>query len=172
MTEFNTFEFDVVTVDEQGIEVIRYRKQAQFFIEELGNRVMLEMISVNGGNFLMGSPNTEEECSKHEWPQHSVTVASFFMSKFPVTEAQWRAVAYLPPVQRYLQLSPANYNLANLPVRYICWYDAVEFCARLSRQTGREYRLPSEAEWEYACRSGTTTPFHFGKTLTPEEGKL
>ncbi|MGK7904104.1 MAG: formylglycine-generating enzyme family protein, partial [Hormoscilla sp.] len=63
---------------------------------------------------------------------------------------------------------PSYFKGANRPVEEVSWHDGVEFCARLSRETGRHYRLPSEAEWEYACRAGTTTPFHFGETITPD----
>ncbi|MEO0968614.1 MAG: formylglycine-generating enzyme family protein [Cyanobacteria bacterium J06639_18] len=93
---------------------------------------------------------------------------SFFMGKYPVTQAQWKAVAALPQVRRDLKTQPSHFKGNNLPAEQVSWNDAVEFCARLSNYTGREYRLSSEAEWEYACRAGTTTPFHFGETITPE----
>jgi formylglycine-generating enzyme required for sulfatase activity len=90
------------------------------------------------------------------------------MSKYPVTQAQWKFVASLPQVNRELKPEPSYFQGENRPVEGVSWYDAVEFCDRLSEYTGRNYRLPSEAEWEYACRAGTTTPFHFGKTITSE----
>jgi formylglycine-generating enzyme required for sulfatase activity len=90
------------------------------------------------------------------------------MGKYPVTQAQWKAVAALPKVALDLNADPANFKGDNLPVEQVSWDDAVEFCQRLSKQTGRKYRLPSEAEWEYACRAGTTTPFHFGETITTD----
>ncbi|WP_324628738.1 formylglycine-generating enzyme family protein, partial [Phormidium sp. CCY1219] len=71
------------------------------------------------------------------------------MGKYPVTQAQWQAV---------MGNNPSVLKGKNLPVERVSWYDAVEFCRRLSEKTGRVYRLPSEAEWEYACRAGTTTP--------------
>jgi len=116
----------------------------------------------------MGSPENEEGRSSDESPQHRVTVKPFFMGKFPVTQAQWQAVAALPKAQIDLNANPFYFKGINRPVEQISWYDAEEFCARLSRKTGKGYRLPSEAEWEYACRAGTTTPFHFGKTITPK----
>jgi formylglycine-generating enzyme required for sulfatase activity len=88
------------------------------------------------------------------------------MGRYPVTQAQWRAVAALP--ERELNPDPAEFKGENCPVERVSWYDAVEFCARLSAHTSRQYRLPTEAEWEYACRAGTQTPFYFGKTLTTE----
>ncbi len=161
------FEFNVVRVDERGSQISRSRSQAQYFTEDLGNGVTLEMVAIPGGNFMMGSPKEEEKSGDSERPQHEVSVKPFFMGKYQVTQAQWRAVASLPKVDR--DLDPSNFKGVNRPVERVDWYDAVEFCARLSRETGREYRLPSEAEWEYACRARTTTPFHFGETIT---GKL
>jgi formylglycine-generating enzyme required for sulfatase activity len=130
--------------------------------------VTLEMVAIPGGTFLMGSPESEPERSDRESPQHTVTIQPFFMGKFPVTQAQWQAVASLPKVNIDLKPDPSNFKGANRPVEQVSWNDAVEFCARLSKATGREYRLPSEAEWEYACRAGTTTPFHFGETITTD----
>ncbi len=162
------FEFEVVTVDAQGRESNRYRKQAQYFLEELGNGVFLEMVSIPGGTFLMGSPSTEAGRFRHESPQNPVTVKHFYMGKFPVTQAQWKAVAALPQVSRALDCDPSYFKGDNLPVEQVSSIEAVEFCQRLSKKTGRTYRLPSEAEWEYACRAGTTTPFHFGQTITSD----
>lgn len=162
------FEFEVVTVDAQGRESNRYRNQAQYFLEELGNGVFLEMVSIPGGTFLMGSPSTEAGRFRHESPQNPVTVKPFYMGKFPVTQAQWKAVAALPQVSRALDCDPSYFKGDNLPVEQVSSIEAVEFCERLSKKTGRTYRLPSEAEWEYACRAGTTTPFHFGETITSD----
>ncbi len=138
------------------------------FTEDLGNGVTLEMVAIPGGRFLMGSPESEPERDDNESPQHIVTLQPFFMGKFPVTQAQWQAVASLPKVKIDLNADPSHFKGANRPVEKVSWYDAVEFCERLSRKTGRQYRLPSEAEWEYACRAGTTTPFHFGETISTE----
>ncbi|MBD3562581.1 formylglycine-generating enzyme family protein, partial [Planktothrix sp. FACHB-1355] len=84
------------------------------------------------------------------------------------TQVQWKAVASLPQVNRELNPDPSRFKGENLPVERVSWYDAVEFCDRLSQKAKREYRLPGEAEWEYACRAGTTTPFHFGQTITAD----
>ena len=146
----------------------RTRKTGLYFAEDLGNEVKLDMVLIKGGTFTMGAPETEESSKDNERPQHQVTVPTFFMGKYPVTQAQWKAVAELPPVERKLQLEPSNFEGDNRPVEQVSWYEAVEFCARLSNHTGRKYRLPSEAEWEYACRAGTTTPFHFGESITSE----
>ncbi len=146
----------------------RQRRQAQYFIEELGNNITLEMVAIPNGTFLMGSPDTEEGHRDNESPQHEVTVKSFFMGKYPVTQAQWQAVAFLPQVNRELEPNPSRFKGENRPVECVSWYDAMEFCSRLTIKTRRQYRLPSEAEWEYACRAGTTTPFHFGETITTD----
>ncbi|MBD1808871.1 SUMF1/EgtB/PvdO family nonheme iron enzyme [Microcoleus sp. FACHB-SPT15] len=138
------------------------------FTEDLGNGITLEMVAIPGGTFLMGSPESEQGRSGRESPQHTVTIQPFFMGKFSVTQAQWQAVVSLPKVNIDLKSDPSNFKGANRPVERVSWNDAVEFCARLSKATGREYRLPSEAEWEYACRAGTTTPFHFGETITTD----
>jgi formylglycine-generating enzyme required for sulfatase activity len=105
---------------------------------------------------------------RHESQQNSVTVKPFYMGKFPVTQKQWKAVAALPQVSRALARNPSYFKGDNLPVEQVYSIEAVEFCQRLSQKTGRTYRLPSEAQWEYACRAGTTTPFHFGQTLTSD----
>ncbi|MEM1370283.1 MAG: formylglycine-generating enzyme family protein, partial [Cyanobacteria bacterium P01_H01_bin.15] len=103
-----------------------------------------------------------------ERPQHQVSVSEFFLGKYPVTQAQWRVVAALLKVKRDLKPKPSNFKGDDLPVEQVSWWDAAEFCDRLSSKTSRDYRLPSEAEWEYACRAGTTTPFYFGATISPE----
>jgi eukaryotic-like serine/threonine-protein kinase len=123
---------------------------------ETVNRVGIEMIRVPAGKFTMGSPANEKDRSDNEGPQHIVTVSSFYMGKFEVTQAQWRAVSLLPKVKIDLKSDPAKYKGDNLPVETVSWDESVEFCERLSRATGKSYRLPTEAEWEYACRAGTT----------------
>jgi formylglycine-generating enzyme required for sulfatase activity len=172
-----SFEFDVATVEKRhsGLfwmnvawEISRRRSQAEFFTEDLGNGVFLEMVAIPGGTFVMGSPNSEEGRKDNENPQHSVTITPFYMGKFTVNQAQWKAVASLPQVNCALNPDQSYFKGCNLPVESITWDEAAEFCERLSQKTGRNYRLPSEAEWEYACRAGTTTPFHFGDTITSD----
>ncbi|MDV3351746.1 formylglycine-generating enzyme family protein [Leptothoe sp. LEGE 181152] len=137
-------------------------------LEGLGDAIPLQMLLIPGGTFTMGSPEDEPERQDSEGPQHEVTVSKFFMGRYPVTQAQWKAVAEMPIVERELEADPSKFKGTDRPVERVTWYDVVEFCARLSAHTERPYRLPSEAEWEYACRAGTTTQFHFGKTLTTE----
>jgi formylglycine-generating enzyme required for sulfatase activity len=150
-------DFETVTVNARGRVANRFAKQANLFREDLGNGVTLEMVRIPGGSFQMGSPDLEEGRWPAESPQHVVSVPSFFMGQFAVTQAQYRAI---------IGNNPAHFKGENHPVEQVSWNNAVEFCAKLSQRTGRIYRLPSEAEWEYACRAGTTTPFYFGETIT------
>ncbi|MCW9683390.1 SUMF1/EgtB/PvdO family nonheme iron enzyme [Dolichospermum planctonicum UHCC 0167] len=143
-------------------------KSGKYFTEDIGNGVFLEMVNIPEGTFIMGSPENEEGYDKSQSPQHQVTVYGFFMGKYPITQKQWRVVAALPKVNINLESEPSQFQGDNLPVEGVSWYDAQEFCARLSQKTNKSYRLPSEAEWEYACRGGTTTAFYFGKTISPE----
>lgn len=168
------YEFDVITVNEKGEEINREQRSAKYFTENLGNDVIIDMIKIPGGTFIMGSPGDENR-NENECPQHPVTVSSFYMSKFPVTQAQWKQVAAMPQIDRKLDPVPRLITLFRqqkrfsgdeLPVEFVSWFDALEFCKRLSKVTDNEYRLPSESEWEYACRAGTTTPFYFGETIT------
>jgi len=149
-------------------EVLRQPHQAYRLREPLPGIAPLEMVSIPSGTFLMGSPEDELERYEDEFPQHEVTVGPFFMGAYPVTQAQWRVVAAMPQIERELAPDPSHFKGDNRPVEQVSWYDAMEFCARISVHTGRQYRLPTEAEWEYACRAGTTTPFHFGETISSE----
>ncbi|MEI6371085.1 MAG: SUMF1/EgtB/PvdO family nonheme iron enzyme [Nostocales cyanobacterium ELA608] len=149
-------------------EIKRIAKSAEYFTQDLGNGVLLEMVHIPGGTFLMGSPENEKDRNSSESPQHQVTVPSFFMGKYPVTQKQWRLVAALPKIKIDLEFDPSRFKGDNLPVERVSWNHTQEFCARLSRKTNQTYRLPSEAEWEYACRGGTTTPFYFGETISTE----
>ena len=167
-TNLQIFGFETVTVNHQSKIIKTETKQVQYFVEKLSDNTSLEMLLIPGGTFTMGAPEDEEGSSDDERPQHQVTVPMFFMSRYQITQAQWRAVANLPQVKRRLEREPSYFKGDNLPVEQISWYDAVEFCDRLSKHTDRNYRLPSEAEWEYACRAGTTTPFYVGETISTD----
>ncbi|MEY2910873.1 MAG: hypothetical protein RLZZ184_182 [Cyanobacteriota bacterium] len=141
----------------------------QSFSQDLGLGVKLEMVYIPGDTFLMGAPKTEEKSLDRERPQHYVKVKPFYMGKYTITQEQWEKVVYsCPPVARELNPRPAYFQGDKLPVERVSWNDAVEFCARLSQKTGQKYRLPSEAEWEYACRAGSAKPFAFGDTITTD----
>ncbi|WP_375513626.1 SUMF1/EgtB/PvdO family nonheme iron enzyme [uncultured Nostoc sp.] len=155
-----TVEFETVTVDKKGQVIKRDpNKQAKFFKEDLGKGITLEMVEILAGSFKMGSPPGENDRTENEEPQHAVNVPAFFIGKFQVTQEQY---------QQIMGSNPSNFKGAKRPVEKVSWNEAVEFCKKLSQKAGRKYRLPSEAEWEYACRAGTTTPFHFGETITTE----
>ena len=179
----SVFNFEIVGVNAKGEQIKKESKQSQYFREDLGNGITLEMVAIPGGTFLMGTEDEEIKrlVKKFNWdefrrerPQHQVTVPPFFMGKYPITQAQWKAIASRTDlkVKQDLDFNPAYFkdrpDSDRRPVEQVNWYDAIEFCARLSKLTVREYRLPSEAEWEYACRAGTTTPFYFGETITGE----
>jgi formylglycine-generating enzyme required for sulfatase activity len=142
--------------------------QVEGYREELGGGVALTMVKIPAGSFRMGSPEDEPERLEREGPQHEVTLGSFFMAQTPITQAQWRAVAGWQKLERDLKPDPSTFKGANRPVEQVSWFDAREFCRRLNQCTGQRYGLPSEAQWEYACRAGSTTTFHCGATLTPE----
>jgi formylglycine-generating enzyme required for sulfatase activity len=137
------------------------------YLEDLGG-VPLEMLLIPPGTFTMGAPASEEESRDSERPPHEVTVSPFFLGRYPITQAQWKFVANLPQEGKELKPDLSYHKGEKRPVEKVSWYDAIEFCARLCRHTRKPYRLPSEAEWEYACRAGTTTPFHFGETISTE----
>jgi formylglycine-generating enzyme required for sulfatase activity len=132
---------------------------ANRFFQDLGGGVKLQMVSIPAGAFLMGAPGMEEGSSDYQRPQHRVNVPSFYMGKCPVTQAQYEAI---------MGDRPSYFQGGDRPVETVSWNDAVEFCQKLSQLTRQLYRLPSEAEWEYAARAGTTTAFCFGETLSPE----
>ena len=129
---------------------------------------LIPLAFIPAGRFLMGSPEDEPKRFDDEGPQHEVTLGAFFMAKTPITQAQWREVASWPRVERDLDPDPSYFKGDNRPVEQVSWHDAMEFCHRLSQRTGKNYTLPSEAQWEYACRAGTTTPFHFGATISTD----
>ena len=163
--ESQHFQFKTVELDASGRELKHYKGEAQFYSEKLDDGVTLDMVKVQGGPFMMGSPPAEEGRRPDE-EQKAVTVPTFYIGKFEITQAQWKAVANAPKVERELKAEPEGFRGGDLPVNNVSWFDAVEFCARLSKMTGREYRLPTEAEWEYACRAGSDKPFAFGEMIT------
>ncbi|PSB02778.1 formylglycine-generating enzyme family protein [Merismopedia glauca] len=189
------FDFEMATVSlptsgrKKTVTIHKQQGQAWKYIEPLSETVELEMVAIPEGKFWMGSPDNEPQRSPDESPQHEVSVPAFFMGRYPVTQAQWQFVATLPQIERSLDPNPSNFKDMTKPVERVSWLDATEFCARLSKFTGKAYRLPSEAEWEYACRAMTSPPstsseqrpisllqgegsnyppFHFGETITPE----
>jgi len=185
------------------LKIERKTIKVPFFPELINEKVSLEMMQIPAGVFVMGSPEDELERQDNESPQHVVTVPSFLMGKYPITQGQWQAVVRLTQkIDRDLDPDPSSFkedfqqpgDRARRPVENVSWHEAMEFCQRLSQYTQRPYRLPSEAEWEYACRAvqlpsssvllnseGMSNhslikewnqiyhqPFHFGETITTD----
>lgn len=197
-----TFDFTVATLQRQLGEwtIVRQPSQAEGIVEVITEGVELELMEIPSGTFWMGSPAEELESLTNERPQHRVTVPGFYMGRYQVTQAQWKAIAErtdlkvnidLDPDPSYFKEDPPQPPLKkgekqktrwDRPVEKVSWYEAKEFCDRLSKLTSQPYRLPTEAEWEYACRAvrlDTSTdltqeqwnqeynqPFHFGVTLS------
>ena len=136
--------------------------------DQSGEGIGLDMIAIPRGKFTMGAPQSEVVRMARERPLHEVMLQSFFLGRSPITQAQWRVVARYSQIERELNPDPSEFKGNNRPVENVSWEDAQEFCQRLSVQTGKDYRLPSEAQWEYGCRAGTKTPFHYGETITTE----
>ena len=132
----------------------------------------LPMVSIAPGSFMMGSDSPS--AFSDEKPVHEVIIdKGFEMAETPTTQAQWRWVAEnLPKVERDLNPDPSRFKGDDRPVECVSWYDAMEFCARLSQATGKTYTLPTEEQWEYACRAGTTTEFAFGDTLNESQARF
>lgn len=183
------FTFETAALNLQGMVVDRKTLQGKEFTEKCMG-IPLELVFVPGGTFPMGMTMTEvalyqkglktsrdrslkskdpiQGLFRMMLPMHLVTVPSFYMGKFEITQAQWNAMLSLPKIQTILKANPASLRGDRFPVDQVSWEAAQEFCARLTRFTGHRYRLPSEAEWEYACRAGSTTPFFFGETFSQE----
>jgi formylglycine-generating enzyme required for sulfatase activity len=160
--------------------LLSHRRRSQGYREDLvepgGSAAeiapSLTMLWIPPGRFWMGSPADEAERSEAEGPQHLVQLQGFFLAQTPITQAQWRAVAEWKPRKGEepwtAKLNPdvSRFKGDQRPVETVSWHEAMEFCRRLSQRTGRRYTLPSAAQWEYACRAGTTTPFAFGETIS------
>jgi formylglycine-generating enzyme required for sulfatase activity len=123
-----------------------------------------EIVVIPAGSFMMGSPDSEEDRNADEGPQRRVSLKTFALGKTEVTQAQWQAI---------MGNNPSYFTgCNNCPVERVSWDEAQDFIQKLNAKTGKTYRLPSEAEWEYAARAGTTTAFHTGNTITPEQANF
>lgn len=157
--------FEFIFNDSQGEILSSESGRAYLLTEVLNDGINLELIFIPKGEFIMGST---ERISLNELPEHQVEIQPFFMGRYPVTQEQWKVIANMPKVDRELKKLPSRKGGKKHPVVEITWEDASEFCKRLSKLTKRIYRLPSEVEWEYACRAGTRTPYHFGNAITAD----
>jgi len=120
------------------------------FCSKCGNTIGMEFVLIEPGKFLMGSPDEEAQRDADEVRHRVRLTKRFLMAATEVTQAQW---------QKVMPDNPSNFRAADLPVERVSWNDAMEFCRKLNEQEAKRYRLPTEAEWEYACRAGTTGPY-------------
>ncbi|WP_079291182.1 formylglycine-generating enzyme family protein [Cylindrospermopsis raciborskii] len=157
--KMRTFSFEVVSSNKEGKILNKKSVSANYFVEDLGNGIILEMIEIPGGIFMMGSQENEKDRNINEGPLHQVKISSFFMGKYLITQEQYYAI---------IGNNPSNFRGNKNPVEEVSWQNAVKFCQKLSQRTGKIYTLPSEAQWEYACRSKTITPFYFGDNITTD----
>jgi formylglycine-generating enzyme required for sulfatase activity len=172
--DYAQFNFETVYVNLEGQVIRRDQRQATYQRLDLGEGVTLDLVLIPGGRCWMGSPDHESDRQPNEGPQHEVVVPSFWMAKYLVTQAQYEAVMGANPStfqgygSRPIDQVGLRFKAKNRPVEGVTWHEAVEFCDRLSQRLSEPYRLPSEAQWEYACRGGTNTAFHFGETITTD----
>lgn len=150
-----TYTFATVSIDANGEIIDRHPARVEGLKQSLGGGVELDLVSIPGGKFMMGDDRHHQD----EQPVHQVTLPAFYMSRYPITQAQYRS----------LMGEGAGVGIGDdCPIEKIDWYEAMEFCQKLTDLTGNPYTLPSEAQWEYAARAGTTTPFYFGDIITPD----
>jgi formylglycine-generating enzyme required for sulfatase activity len=163
--------------------ILRWRSRHLAHREQLAEEVALTMLRIPAGSFLMGAAEKEADSRDSERPVHRVALAEFLLAQTPITQAQWRAVAQwqrpepdgaedwpdtLDPDPVGKLQGAGRLRGDHRPVVNVSWRDALDFCQRLRLRSGKNYTLPSEAQWEYACRAGTTTPFYFGETISSE----
>ena len=172
VSSLKSFQFNAITVNKKGEIIQKTPQKSQYFTVDLGQGITLDMVVIRRGKFFMGCPAKESKDSKDQQPRHWVTLSSFCMGKYPITQAQWEII---------MGNNPAHFKGKNRPVESVSWYDCLAFCDTLSQRIGIEFTLPSESQWEYACRgiinpsqyrelSGEETypPFHFGETITSQ----
>jgi formylglycine-generating enzyme required for sulfatase activity len=155
LANLTTCTFETVSVDSNGEIIVRQSGSASCLTERLAVDVSLDLVLIPGGTFMMGDDKHHQD----EQPIHQVTLSPFYMGKYPITQAQYRQV---------MGDSLGSGLGSDDPIEKINWDDAIAFCTKLSQQTGKQYSLPSEAQWEYACRAQTTSNFHFGETITAD----
>lgn len=176
---YKTWPFDVHEAARRQDETAKALGLPKELTLDLGEQVQMRLVLVPAGQFPMGSSNQEQKTAaddlnvlvdnkeealefvRDEYPQRSVTISrAFYMGIYTVTNEQYEVV---------MDLRPGDAQLARNPVDGISWNDAMEFCKKLSKKTGHPVHLPTEAQWEYACRAGTQTPFNFGQSISTDQ---
>jgi uncharacterized protein (TIGR02996 family) len=127
---------------------------------QLAQGVTMTFSLVPPGAFLMGSPEAEGGLERDEALHRMTLMSAFWLGVYPVTQAQWQAVK---------EHNPSRFRGAGRPVENVAWRDCKRFCSKAVQKAACRFRLPREVEWEYACRAGTSTPFHFGETISAEQ---
>ena len=169
------------------IILLKEKKSIRVYTQDLGDNISLELVKTPAGTFTMGAPEREKGSMPDQRPQHNVTLESFLLGRYPVTQKQWQAIAKRTDLKVSLDLEPdpsyfkepyQDVERWQRPVEQVNWFEAEEFCKRLAKLTEKDYKLPSEAQWEYACRGQTEPlnleagesypPFHYGETLTSD----
>lgn len=183
-----SYEFDVISIDSRGKEINRKRGKAHYFTVELGEGVSLDMVYVPGGEAVIGIEEKKDKVDSMEllkqekcagpidkfWmsPPQKVKIKSFFISKYLITNLQWKTIAKEPIINYEMpwKIHPSYHHQQgdNFPATFKGVWQGIEFCERLSKKVAISYRLPNDAEWEYACRSGTKTSYYFGEVMTPQ----
>lgn len=147
------FTFAVIyTRQKDSVEVISVK--TPYMTVDLGNGIKMEFVAIKDGNFMMGS--LEEEGEEDETPRHNVSISKpFYIGEYEVTQAQWKEI---------MGYNPSHFLGDDLPVDTVSWDECQMFVEKLSNLTGYQVTLPTEAQWEYACRAGTTTHWFYGKS--------
>ncbi|MGK7938973.1 MAG: SUMF1/EgtB/PvdO family nonheme iron enzyme [Crocosphaera sp.] len=172
ISSLKSFQFEAITVNSKGKIIARNKRENKYFTIKLGQDINLDMVVIPGGTFYMGTSQKEGGDRQQEQPQHQVTLTSFCLGKYPITQAQWKQV---------MGDNPSYFKGDNRPVENLSLYDCLDFCEKISEMVGINLTLPSEAQWEYSCRGlinsnqykqldGTEIypPFHFGDTMTEQ----
>jgi formylglycine-generating enzyme required for sulfatase activity len=158
-------------------------KEKKTLAKVITNSIGMKLKLIPAGSFMMGSPKDEKDRREDEGPQHRVRITKpFYLGVYTVTQKQYKEVRGENPSWFSKEGGGRNRvkdegSTDDFPVENVSWHDAKKFCAKLSarakeKKAGRVYRLPTEAEWEYACRAGTTTPFHFGKSASSRQANF
>jgi formylglycine-generating enzyme required for sulfatase activity len=165
--QISQFEFITIKINDQGVIEKKQSDKNLSIVDELGGGMKMRLVKIPAGKFMMGSNRIRDEM-----PVHEVTIDEFYIGAYEVSQEQWRRVAEIQKVNIDLDKNPSakvNGTLGdNYPVVGITWAEAREFCDRLNRHTGRLYALPTEAEWEYAARAETDSPFYYGPKISSD----